>query len=57
MAEKGRSEGIILAFGANLLKRSLSIIGGNTLSNNTNVIDLVRDLRGIYLTYRSYIIR
>ena len=34
-------------FGANLLKRSLSVMGGSTRGNNTcNVVDLVRDLRG-----------
>ena len=48
LAEKDKSEGIALAFSTNLLKRSLSIIKGNTLGNNINVIDLVRDLK-IYI--------
>ena len=39
-------------FGANLLRRSLSVIGGNTRGSDTltEVVVLVRDFRGIYLT-------
>ena len=50
LTNKDRFNIIILNFGINLLKRSLSIIGGRTRSNNTltAVVDLVRDLRGIY---------
>ena len=41
---------IALNLSANLLRRSLSIIGGNTRSNNTySIIDLIRDLSGAYL--------
>ena len=41
---------VALNFGANLLKRSLSVMGGRTRGNDTltAVVDLVRDLRGAY---------
>ena len=47
---KGGFSVTALVFGANLLKRSLSVIGGNTRGSDTLTIDLVRDKRGIYLT-------
>ena len=52
MADKDGFDDIILVFGANLLKRSLSIIGGSTRSSDTltNIVDVtdVKDLRGAY---------
>ena len=59
MAEEGGSEGVALNFGANLLKRSLSVMGGNTRGSDTltEAVDLVRDERGAYLTYRSCTVR
>ena len=53
---EGGSEGVILVFNANLLKRFLSIIGSNTFGSDTltEAIDLIRDLKGIYLTYKLY---
>ena len=48
--------GVALAFGANLLKRSLSVMGGNTRGSDTgsdtldDIVDgEVRDLRGANL--------
>ena len=47
--------GVALAFGANLLKRSLSVMGGNTRGSDTgsdtadDIVDFVRDVRGANL--------
>ena len=48
LSAKNRFKNIILNFNTNLLKRSLNIIGGNTLSSNTltEAVELVRALRG-----------
>ena len=50
LSAKDRFKGIIFSFNINLLKRSLSIIGGNTRNSNilTEAIDLaVIDKRGV----------
>ena len=50
MADEDGFDDVALVFGANLLKRSLSVMGGNTFGGGTltGVVDLVRDLRGAY---------
>ena len=54
MAAEGGFRGVALAFGANRLKRSLSVIGGSTLGSDTgsdtaDIVDFVRDVRGANL--------
>ena len=41
-------DSVALNFGANLLKRSLSVMGGRIRGSDTStdIVDLVRDLRG-----------
>ena len=63
MTAAGGFCGVALAFGTNRLKRSLSVIGGNTRGSDTGsdtltaVVGLVRDVRGANLMYRSWIVR
>ena len=52
LAARGGSEGLALAFGTNLLKRSLSVMVGNTFNNSSNntlavVVILVRERSGV----------
>ena len=53
----GGFRGIVLAFGTNLLKRSLSVMGGRTRSSNILTEGIVNAfvnlLRGAYLIKRS----
>ena len=54
LAAEDGFRGVALAFGANLLKRSFSVIGGNTRgsdigSDTADIVALVRDVRGANL--------
>ena len=51
LADEDGFDDVALVFGANLLKRSLSVMGGNTFGDSSGdtlaaVVILVRDLRG-----------
>ena len=54
MAAEDGFRDVTLAFGANRLKRSLNVIGGNTRGSDTgsdtaDIVALVRDVRGANL--------